>query len=237
MIDSTTYITNLSNKTLTMTQCRILSLGLTFVPSRTTNRTKLSESISRFERSNRIKYFFRNQSQRDQHPFCMKSTWEPPRASPLIEAYLQRINDTFNNLRPKVTHPNLTNMERKTLNYLASDTSLVIKSADKGSGIVLEDRDKYIQAGRLHLSDTNIYEKIETDPTIPLSLGTNKFIQTIHNKGIIDNITKDFLLFPEDTPPRTQQLYFLKKIHKNPISERPICDWIFKKGPYGAKKN
>jgi len=222
MIDSTTYITNLSNKTLTMTQCRILSLGLTYVPSRMTNRTMLSESISRFERSNRIKYFFRNQPQREQHPFRMKSTWEPPRASPEIETYLKRVNDTLNNLTLNNSRPNLTNSERQTLNQLASDTSLVIKSADKGSGIVVEDRDKYIQAGLQHLSDTNIYEKIDSDPTIPLSLGINKFIETIHKKGIIDTITKDFLLFPEDTPPRTQQLYFLKKIHKNPISERPI---------------
>ena len=44
----------------------------------------------------------------------------------------------------------------------------------------------------------------------------------MHKKGIIDNITKDFLSFKPENMPRTQQLYFLKKIHKNPISVRPI---------------
>ena len=43
----------------------------------------------------------------------------------------------------------------------------------------------------------------------------------MYNKGIIDNITKEFLSFKQDKMPRTQQLYFLKKIHKNPIAVRP----------------
>ncbi len=221
-VDSTTYVTNLSHKHLTMTQYRVLGLGLTFVPSRMTNRESLSESISRFERSNRIKHFFRNQPQREPHPFRPKSTWEPPVASPEIESYLKRVRSTIDNHIPNVSRSNLTHTERKTLNELASDQSLVIKSADKGSGIVVEDRDKYIQAGTNHLSDQTIYEKIQSDPTPQLGLAINTFVKSIHNRGIIDNITKDFLIFPTDTPPRTQQLYFLKKIHKNPISERPI---------------
>ena len=44
----------------------------------------------------------------------------------------------------------------------------------------------------------------------------------MYNKGIIDNITKDYLCFQQNNMPRTQQLYFLKKIHKNPIAVRPI---------------
>ena len=39
---------------------------------------------------------------------------------------------------------------------------------------------------------------------------------------MIDNITKQYLTFPVDSPPRTQQLYFLRKIHKNPIAVRSI---------------
>ena len=42
------------------------------------------------------------------------------------------------------------------------------------------------------------------------------------DRGIIDNTTKDYLTFQSDSMPRTQQLYFLKKIHKNPIAVRPI---------------
>ena len=47
-------------------------------------------------------------------------------------------------------------------------------------------------------------------------------MQSIANKGVIDSITKDFLEFKETNMPRTQQLYFLKKIHKNPIAVGPM---------------
>ena len=73
-----------------------------------------------------------------------------------------------------------------------------------------------------HLSDEVIYEKIETDPTLPLAEAINKYVRHMNNKGIIDNVTKDYLSFKPGNMPRTQQLYFLKKIHKNPIAVRPI---------------
>ena len=41
-------------------------------------------------------------------------------------------------------------------------------------------------------------------------------------EGIIDPTTRDYLTLEIEPPPRTQQLYFLKKIHKNPIAVRPI---------------
>ena len=74
----------------------------------------------------------------------------------------------------------------------------------------------------LNTCQTNIYEQIAEDPTVSLRLAINKFIAHIAKKGVIDNITKQYLTFPVDSPPRTQQLYFLKKIHKNPIAVRPI---------------
>jgi len=46
-----------------------------------------------------------------------------------------------------------------------------------------------------HLSDLNIYEEIESDPTLPLAEGINKYIQHMQTKGIIDNTTKEYLAF------------------------------------------
>ncbi len=75
IISSDKYITNLSSKHLTHTQKNILSKGLTFVPTTRLNRTRLAESIDKFERSNRIKYYFRNEPPHEPHPFRQKSTW------------------------------------------------------------------------------------------------------------------------------------------------------------------
>lgn len=66
---------------------------------------------------------------------------------------------------------NLTPLGRKALNKLAKDPNLVIKSADKGSGIVIEDREKYIKDGEEHLADETIYQ---SDPTPQLSRAINK---------------------------------------------------------------
>ena len=95
---------------------------------------------------------------------------------------------------------------------MALDNTLLIKNADKGPGIIVEDDDDYIKDGLEHLSDTNIYEQTAEDPTVLLGQAINKFITHIANKGVIDNITEQYLTFPVDSP-RTQQLYFLQKIH------------------------
>lgn len=44
----------------------------------------------------------------------------------------------------------------------------------------------------------------------------------MYREGLIDVLTKEHLTLKTDPPTRTQQLYLLKKIHKNPISVRPI---------------
>ena len=56
-----------------------------------------------------------------------------------MEGYLDRIQESLQNLTPKHFHHNLTREETKTIDILASNQDLVIKSADKGSGIVVED--------------------------------------------------------------------------------------------------
>ena len=108
------------------------------------------------------------------------------------------------------------------------DDSIVIKSADKGLGIVVEETVSYEADGMSHLSDTTIYSPIEEDPTAQLGLAINKFVDRLYSKGVIDDITKRFLTF--DEAPRTQLLYFLKKIHKHPIAVRPIVSSCLLKG-------
>lgn len=218
-VDPVTYITNLSSQQLTHTQNKILSLGLKFVPSRRLDQEHVEQALLNFKRSNRLKYFFRDRPTQTQHPFKPKSQWQPPKASPQIESYLERISTSIINQPPINISHNLTKAEQSALKQLATDSSITIKNADKGSGIVVEDTQNYIQDGLEHLSDTNIYEEIYSDPTQQLTTSINKYVAILHNKGIIDSITKEYLTFKNNTS-RTQQLYFLKKIHKNPNSRQ-----------------
>lgn len=222
-LDNDKYITNLSSKTLTNAQNRILTKGLTYIPSSRIKQNTIDNALTQFERSNRIKFFFRNSEPQEPHPFKPKSSWVPPKSSPIVEQYLERVHKEISMMPAVYSYNNLNSEERKALKELATDNSLIIKNADKGSGIVVEDRDNYIKDGLDHLADTSIYEQIDTDPTLQLSVAINKYVEQMYNKGIIDDITKDYLIMKFTCyTPRTQQLYFLKKIHKNPIAVRPI---------------
>ena len=59
---------------------------------------------------------------------------------------------------------NLTREERSALHNLKNDKSIVIKSADKGSAIVVWDRDDYIKEVEKQLGDKGIYEEVCNDP-------------------------------------------------------------------------
>ena len=185
LLNKQKYITNLSSKTLTPPQVDVLSLGLPFVPSRSGSRNQLPEPLKNFERSNRLKDFFSNKQPATIHPFKGKSLWTPPPASPEIEAYLKRIKSEVNALSPLKTTPNLTPSQNKALQKLSSDPTLVIKSADKGSGIVVEDTTQYVKDGLDHLPDKTIYEEIKTDPTESLSKAMNTYVDKIQKDGIM----------------------------------------------------
>lgn len=116
------------------------------------------------------------------------------------------------------TQPNLTINEGIQLNKLRKDTSLVIRGADKGSCIVIEKTSDYVKNGLEHLSDPNIYKEIPMDYTLSLVRRTNTLINNLKH---FDKITRDYLASDEKEV-RTQQLYFLKKVHKTPMSIRPI---------------
>lgn len=82
---------------------------------------------------------------------------------------------------------------------------------------MVEDRTNYVADGLTHLSDKEIYEETEGgDPTSQLARAINANAKTIHNKGYISDEMREYLHFKEPEQVRTQQLYFLKKLHKGP---------------------
>ena len=60
----------------------------------------------------------------------------------------------------KLSYSNLTKDERLELNSLKDDTSNIIKDAEKGSGVVLWDREDYLKEAEKQLSDKKIYEQL-----------------------------------------------------------------------------
>ena len=111
----------------------------------------------------------------------------------------------------------LTRKERFAFRELINNPHIVINKADKGSVIVVEDRDEHISNEMIHLNDPKVYKPLHTD---------------IYPTLIIEKLLKqawfEFCKPPKQT--HTSRLYFLK-IHKNPMGIRPIvssCNSITK---------
>ena len=56
-------------------------------------------------------------------------------------------------------YPNLSKEECRALQYLMKDKNIILKSTDKGSAIVIWDRDDYLKECKQQLSDKKVYKK------------------------------------------------------------------------------
>ena len=61
---------------------------------------------------------------------------------------------------------NLTKEERNALYNFRDDPTIIIKGADKGSAVVVWDRDDYLKEASKQLEDKDVYEKVQNDPSI-----------------------------------------------------------------------
>ena len=64
---------------------------------------------------------------------------------------------------PQNKYNNLTREERTALYDLKNDKNIIIKSADKGSTIVVWDREDYIKEAEKQLGDKDVYEEVCND--------------------------------------------------------------------------
>ena len=72
----------------------------------------------------------------------------------------------LNYIKPRAPcHQNLSPGEKHALAEFRRNTDIVIKPADKGSAIVVQNREDYIQEGYRQLQDPNYYREVPTDLT------------------------------------------------------------------------
>ena len=71
-----------------------------------------------------------------------------------------------------------------------------------------------------HLSDTSIYKPLSEDISPTLKQNILWRLQLLKTNCLIKQTWHDFCKPPEKS--RTSRLYFMKKIHKNPMGIRPI---------------
>ena len=75
-----------------------------------------------------------------------------------LEEEILKIDGTGQN------YPNLTEAKREALQDLMYDKSIVIKPADKGSAVVIWDKQDYLKECVQQLGNKSVYEEVKRDP-------------------------------------------------------------------------
>lgn len=206
---------------LSQAQISLLSKGLSFVPTRGSNRNLIYSTkfdLQEYHRRIKLAAYFEDRGKTDPPPpFTLKSTWAPPSSAlPEDIRNLIHLDSEFflSKFKLSIPKPNLNKLEIEALNSLKENTTIVIKPADKGSAVVVMDRDQYIWEGHRQLMDTNYYRKLEKPiylDTVPM---VQEILQKLHQKKIINVKQKNYLI--GNNEPRPRQFYLLPKIHKSP---------------------
>ena len=225
------YVFNLSQKTLSLLEIKVLKKELGF--SRTSspiNEVDLLRYVSNFSRRMRCKWFFRNERQEnvsETSEFKSKSTWNPPKGAPALELFLsQTEKDILSILPGKATNYNLPKEEYLTMRSLQNDRSVVIKPADKGSAVVVWDRNDYLKEAERQLSDEKTYEEIRITEKDQVELveKSNDLFSNLRRKNVITENENNYFRFNFKKATNLGKLYILPKIHKGlcKLPGRPI---------------
>ena len=216
-------VVNLSNRELTEAEVSVLSKGLKFCPTaREINRAKVKEDLEQFGRRLRLKWFFRDEEKDfSTNPFRKKSSFNP-KHDVAIEMYLSVIENQIMEITEEGNnYSNLSKEELSALRGLQNDSNIIIKSADKGSGVVVWDREDYLKEADSQLSDSNTYEKIDYDPSSELLGKISECLRKIEDRQEMD---PEILQFFEVDNPKLGRFYLLPKIHKRlkNVPGRPV---------------
>ena len=221
-------VVNLSKRVLNSAEISLLSKGLKFIPTPSSiNKAKIKENLEVFGRKLRLKWHFRNEknSYTIPDPFVEKSKFNP-RSDAMIEVYLSCLEDKILNMADSFspTYNNLTREERSALNSLRDDTSIVIKEADKGSAVVVWDREDYIKEANSQLHDTQVYEETSFDSKFL----SDAIFQTLQKMKLKEEITDKNIDFFMINNPRLARFYLLPKIHKRlkGVPGRPVVSHV-----------
>ena len=86
-----------------------------------------------------------------------QSSGKPPQGHPNLEVYLSQVeNELFRIVDEPIRYSNLSKEEWVAMRSFADDRSIVIKKADKGSCIVVWDRNDYLREAEKQLKDQNV---------------------------------------------------------------------------------
>ena len=237
-------VINLSEHDLDEAEISLLSKGLKFCPTqKTSDAGELKKELDDFHNKLRTKQFFQKDEIKSNKsnttstvldkisPYGnttnflklrQKSNWKPPSGSPNLETFAN-VNDLDLGKSKFVTNRklNISQKERVALKNLSKNKDLIIKPADKGGAIVIQNTRDYVAEANRQLSVESTYKKLDSNPTIEYNLEVETQLETMVKNGDITEKVEKVL---STNKPKTPNIYFLPKIHKQtlPPPGRPI---------------
>ena len=222
---------NLSGKSFTITEYKLLGYGLNFIPAKPIfNKTDVIKDIDAFSRKIKLRAHFdadtpeRSDLQKKFH--LTNKSWEPSNVHHTVSTFLEKFrNDTIAELNKAKPNParNLSAMEQNALDCLKDRSDIIISKADKGGATVIMDVKDYIDEANRQLNDSNFYRKLDEDPTETHLNLVNNAIDTLQRQKHIDQKLAEGLKL---SSAKTPKFYMLPKIHKEGNPGRPVVSSI-----------
>ena len=105
---------------------------------------------------------------------------------------------------------------------LQNDRSVIIKPADKGSAVVVWDRQDHLKEAERQLSDSSVYKevKVTEKDLVDLVDKSNKIFANLERRNIIQEKEKNYFKFNFQKATNVGKFYLLPKIH-NSLSKVP----------------
>ena len=217
---------NLSSRNITEAEIKVFKKGLGFVPTpEKINRWQLKNDLEKFGRNVRLRMHFANEvtpNFSESPSFRIPSNWTPYINDVYLEVYLSEIKDELMKINEHgMNYSNLRKEERDALHNLSHDDSIIIKPADKGTGIVIWDRSDYLLECQRQLSEQQVYEKIEQNPLEKVKNRIKTTLKQMVRKKEIETKVMEYLIVKR---PQLGRFYLLPKIHKRKTSVpgRPV---------------
>ena len=183
-------ITNLSSVSLSDAELDLLKNGLQFaIEPPFINKTDIFTSFEILHRvfTQEVKDFEANQELRTELSYLAKNY--------------------FCNYKPSKSALN----KHRILKRLRNNKDIKILKPDKGNGVVILDKNFYIDSLKFLINDTSKFKKLPGDDTLKREGSLQRFLNKIHKLGFLNNQTYDDI-YPRGSLPA--RLYGLPKMHK-----------------------
>ena len=233
-------IFNHSKRVLSEDEEKILSKGLKFVPTRrNVDTSKLLADLREWERKMRLREYFFDKNKmkaedvvgkqddsiidkirKDEEARRRNKNWMPQTGrDPALDMYICLVKEDILKGISKCQTSNISTGEQNALRTLMNDNTIIIRPADKGSGIVVMDTAEYVSKVEKDLQQDDTYIEMQDDSTKAVTKQVGKIVKQLFNQGIIDEKVKNYMM-PLNTQPGVVKAN--PKVHKQDMPMRTI---------------